>query len=176
VLVDSSRVTYGLSRLGVLPRGLGEVHKRFRTPVWALLVLAFIPVLALVLYLSSGSTSTAVVDIASAGGLLFATYYCAVALFCAYAFRHSAVSSLKNLVLTALPLLGGIAVIYVIIKSVPTEPKSVLWIWIVLSLIGIPIGLAIKTAKPKLQFFDRADTHAFKGLVDIAGEDETTPT
>jgi APA family basic amino acid/polyamine antiporter len=47
-LVMASRVIYGMARRGLLPRGLGDVHARTRTP-WRAVVLAFLLALALAL-------------------------------------------------------------------------------------------------------------------------------
>jgi amino acid transporter len=152
-IVDGSRIMFGMSREKAVPRVLGQVSSRFRTPVAGLVVMGLIPVLALVLYLASSSLEKTIVYIDSTGGLLFAGYYVVISLYSIWYYRSVLLRDAKEFVLgLLLPLLGAATLVYVIIKSLPGTPGVVKVLALVLFLVGIPLALLSK-AITKSPFF-----------------------
>ena len=86
-IVDGSRIMFGMGRDRTVPKALGRVNPRFRTPVAGLIVMGVIPVLALILYLASGSLQKTIIYIDSTGGLLFAGYYVVISLYSIWYYR-----------------------------------------------------------------------------------------
>jgi amino acid transporter len=152
-IVDGSRIMFGMSRERTVPRRLGVVSRRFRTPVAGLIVMGVIPVLALVLYLASSSLQKTIVYIDSTGGLLFAGYYVVISLYSIWYYRSVLLRDAREFVLgLLLPLIGAVTLGYVIVKSLPTTAGQVQVIALVLFLVGIPLAFLAK-ALTKSPFF-----------------------
>jgi amino acid transporter len=152
-IVDGSRIMFGMSRERTVPRRLGVVSRRFRTPVAGLIVMGVIPVLALVLYLASSSLQKTIVYIDSTGGLLFAGYYVVISLYSIWYYRSVLLRDAREFVLgLLLPLIGAATLGYVIVKSLPTTAGQVQVIALVLFLVGIPLAFLAK-ALTKSPFF-----------------------
>jgi len=73
-------MNFGLSREGLLPRWLGRLSRRHRTPAPALIVAAVIPVAALIIYLANTSAGTTIGLISGTAGLLYIVIYVAGAI------------------------------------------------------------------------------------------------
>ena len=111
---------FGMGRDGTVPRGLGRVNPRFRTPVAGLVVMGVIPVIALIMYLASASLQKTIVYIDSTGGLLFAGYYVVISLYSIWYYRTVLFRDAREFVMgLLLPLVGAGTLVYVIIKSMP---------------------------------------------------------
>jgi amino acid transporter len=152
-IVDGSRITFGMSRDRTLPRRLGQVNRRFATPVAGLILMGVIPVIALALYLASSSLQKTIVYIDSTGGLLFAGYYVVISLYSIYYYRTVLLRDAKEFLLgLLLPLAGAGTLVYVIIKSLPGTATPVKIIALVLFLVGIPLALLSK-ALTRAPFF-----------------------
>src|SRR6202167_5598827 len=144
-IVDGSRIMFGLGRDRTVPKALGRVNPRFRTPIAGLVVMGVIPILALVLYLASSSLQKTIVYIDSTGGLLFAGYYVVISLYSIWYYRTVLVRDIREFVLgLLLPLVGAGTLVYVIVKSLPGTPVPVRILALVLFLIGIPLALLSK--------------------------------
>ena len=144
-IVDGSRIMFGMGRDRTVPKALGRVNPRFRTPVAGLIVMGVIPVLALVLYLASDSLQKTIIYIDSTGGLLFAGYYVVISLYSIWYYRTVLFRDLREFVLgLLLPLVGAATLVYVIVKSLPGTPVPVRIIALVLFLVGIPLAFLSK--------------------------------
>jgi amino acid transporter len=144
-IVDGSRIMFGMGRDRTVPRALGRVNSRFRTPVAGLVVMGVIPVVALILYLASASLEKTIVYIDSTGGLLFAGYYVVISLYSIWYYRTVLFRDMREFVMgLLLPLVGAGTLIYVIVKSLPGTPTPVKIIAVVLFLVGIPLALLSK--------------------------------
>ncbi len=121
------------------------MNPRFRTPVAGLIVMGVIPVLALILYLASGSLQKTIIYIDSTGGLLFAGYYVVISLYSIWYYRTVLFRDLREFLLgLLLPLVGAATLVYVIVKSLPGTPVPVRIIAVVLFLVGIPLAFLSK--------------------------------
>ena len=144
-IVDGSRIMFGMGRDRTVPKALGRVNPRFRTPVAGLIVMGVIPVLALILYLASGSLQKTIIYIDSTGGLLFAGYYVVISLYSIWYYRTVLFRDLREFLLgLLLPLVGAATLVYVIVKSLPGTPVPVRIIAVVLFLVGIPLAFLSK--------------------------------
>ena len=119
-IVDGSRIMFGMGRDKLLPRALGRVQPRWRTPVAGLVVMSVIPIIALALYLASSSLTKTIVYIDSTGGLLFAGYYMVISLYSIFYYRSVLLRDAREFLLgLLLPLIGAATLVYVIVKSLP---------------------------------------------------------
>ena len=144
-IVDGSRIMFGMGRDRTVPKALGRVNPRFRTPVAGLIVMGVIPVLALILYLASSSLQKTIIYIDSTGGLLFAGYYVVISLYSIWYYRTVLFRDLREFLLgLLLPLVGAATLVYVIVKSLPGTAVPVRIIALVLFLVGIPLAFLSK--------------------------------
>ena len=144
-IVDGSRIMFGMGRDRTVPRALGRVNPRFRTPVAGLVVMGVIPIIALILYLASNSLQKTIVYIDSTGGLLFAGYYVVISLYSIWYYRTVLFRDVREFLLgLLLPLVGAATLVYVIVKSLPGTPVPVRIIAVVLFLVGIPLAFLSK--------------------------------
>jgi amino acid transporter len=166
-IVDGSRIMFGMARDRTVPRPLGVVHRRFRTPVAGLIVMGVIPIIALILYLASSSLQKTIIYIDSTGGLLFAGYYVVISLYSIWYYRSVLLRDAREFLLgLLLPLVGAGTLVYVIIKSLPGTPVPVRILALVLFLIGIPLALLSKAITHAPFFHTRRERYT---------EDSPTP-
>ena len=160
-IVDGSRIMFGMGRDRTLPRRLGRVHSRFRTPVAGLVVMGVIPVLALILYLASSSLQKTIIYIDSTGGLLFAGYYVVISLYSIWYYRTVLFRNIREFLLgLLLPLVGAATLVYVIVKSLPGTPVPVRIIALVLFLVGIPLAFLSKAITRAPFFATRRESYS----------------
>lgn len=108
-LVESSRVTFAMARDHLFAPAIARIHRRFRSPWVAALLLGVIPPLALIPYLVSAGATTAIGYIISADGLLYLLMYFIIAAACVWYYRNYLRTSTKNLVVSGLlPLAGAL--------------------------------------------------------------------
>ncbi len=158
-IVDGSRIMFGMGRDRTVPKALGRVNPRFRTPVAGLVVMGVIPILALILYLASGSLQKTIY-IDSIGGLLFAAYYVVISLYSIWYYRTVLFRNLREFLLgLLLPLVGAATLVYVIVKSLPGTPVPVRIIAVVLFLVGIPLAFLSKVITRAPFFATRRESY-----------------
>ena len=151
---------FGMGRDKLLPRALGRVHPRWRTPIAGLAVMSVIPIIALALYLASSSLTKTIVYIDSTGGLLFAGYYVVISLYSIYYYRSVLLRDTREFLLgLLLPLVGAGTLVYVIVKSLPGTPVPVRIIALVLFLVGIPLAFLSKAITRAPFFATRRESY-----------------
>ena len=114
--IGGARTLLSMADRGALPRALGEVHPKYRTPAKATLAFSAI---GLVYFVGMTIISdTVLVDSLTALGLIVAAYYALTGLACVAYFRTRLSRSPRELVTLGLaPLAGAAALIFVLIKS-----------------------------------------------------------
>jgi len=143
-----------------VPRQLGQVNRRFQTPVAGLVVMGVIPVLALILYLANDSLQRTIVYIDSTGGLLFAGYYVVISLYSIWYYRSVLFRDAREFLLgLLLPLIRAATLVYVIVKSMPGTPTPVRILALVLFLVGIPLALLSKAITRAPFFATRRESY-----------------
>jgi len=166
-LQNFSRVSFGLSRDGLLPKWLGLLS-RHRTPAYALIFSAVIPVAALILYLANASAGKTIGLISGTAGLLYIVLYVGGAIACIWYYRRTLLASARQFILAGLlPLIGGAMLVYAAITAFPTTPDGTLIPFIVMFVAVLPAAWLVK-------YFTKAPFFSLPTLV--AGEPEPPDT
>lgn len=152
-LQNFSRMSFGLSREGLLPKWLGRLS-RHRTPALALILSAVIPVAALIIYLANASAGKTIGLISGTAGLLYIVIYVAGAIGCIWYYRRTLMTRARQFILAGvLPLIGGAGLVYAAITAFPTTPHGTLYPFIAMFVLIFPAAWLVKhfTRAP---FFD----------------------
>jgi amino acid transporter len=152
-LQNFSRMGFGLSREGLLPKWLGRLS-RHRTPAIGLSIAAIIPVAALIIYLANASAGKTIGLVSGTAGFLYIVIYVAGAIACIWYYRRTLTSSVRQFILAGvLPFLGGAGLVYAAIVAFPTTPHGTLYPFIVMFVLIFPAAWLVKyfTRAP---FFD----------------------
>ncbi len=119
-IIQVSRTLFAMGRDGTLPRALGAVHPRLRTPWIATIVVAII---SLALFVGSqfiGSLGSILTDGINAIGLQIAVYYSLAGLAVVALYRKHIFKSVGNFIFMGLwPLVGAIFMIVMFFKTIP---------------------------------------------------------
>jgi amino acid transporter len=171
-LQNFSRMSYGLSRDGLMPRWLGRLSSH-RTPANALILSAVIPVAALIVYLSSSSAGRTIGLVSGTAGFLYIVLYVAGAIGCIWYYRRRLFSSARMLILAGvLPFIGGAVLVYAAIFAFPTTPGETLYPFIVM-FVGAFLAAWLVKRFTKAPFFDQkvlvADRSGPEAEVALAG-------
>jgi amino acid transporter len=137
-IVLSARIVYGMASRQVLPVFLGNVSRRFATPVAASILVGVLIIGLTWVYLLATSVQNAFTDVVDVTGLLFAIFYALTALATiAYYWRRIFSNPTDTLILGVLPLGAVGFLMWVLAKTLSTAPAAQVW-----SLIGV-IGAGV---------------------------------
>jgi amino acid transporter len=137
-IVITARIAYGMASHRVLPPILGNVSRRYATPVIGTIIIAVILIAATWAYLLSSSIATVFSAVVSVTGLLFAGFYTFTALAAVAYYRRRVFSNVwDGLMAGFLPLAAAVFLAWVVVKSLQTASASERW-----SLVGI-IGAGV---------------------------------
>jgi len=137
-VVILARMTYGMAIHRVLPPVLGNVNRRFSTPVVASVVIGLILIIATWVYLLSTSVATVFGDVINITGILYAFFYVLTAFAAMTYYRRRVFSNIwDGLLVGILPLAAAGFLIWIVVKSLGTAPWSQRW-----SVIGI-VGVGV---------------------------------
>jgi amino acid transporter len=136
--VLSARIVYGMASRNVLPPFLGNVSKRFGTPVWASILIGVSIIGLTWVYLLATSMQEAFTDVADVTGLLFAIFYALTALATIAYYRRRIFASLTDATVLGILPLGSVAFLaWVLGKTLSVAPAAQVW-----SLAGV-VGVGI---------------------------------
>jgi amino acid transporter len=111
-----------------LPQFLGNVSRRFSTPVAASVLTGIFTIIIAGVYLLATSIEGAFDDVVGLSGQLFAAFYILTAIATIVYYRRRVVSSAWNaIVLGILPLAAAGFLIWVLIKFLQTTTPASLW-------------------------------------------------
>jgi amino acid transporter len=117
-IIGTSRLIFSMSRDKVLPRRLGGISARYRTPAFATVGLGGIVIVFGVIDIYQSSVATAISDLISVSGFLYALFYAITGLAAAWVYRRLIGRSVKDAILLGLlPLAGAGLLIWVTIKG-----------------------------------------------------------
>jgi amino acid transporter len=120
-ILQFTRTMYAKGRDGALHPRYAVLHKSWKTPWVATLVITLFGLAMLFLSSNFPSVQLIIKDSVNAIGFQVAFYYSLAALACAWHFRHSARRSVPELVMLMLwPLTSALFLIFIAIYSVPT--------------------------------------------------------
>jgi amino acid transporter len=127
-IVLTARIVYGMARRQVLPAFLGQVSRRFATPVAASIVIGLLIVALTWVYLLATSVQDSFNDVVAITGVLFAVFYILTALATiAYYRRRVAASVGDALTLGVLPVAASVLLGWIVVKSLGPAPAAELW-------------------------------------------------
>jgi amino acid transporter len=138
-LIQVTRTMFAMGRDNTLPKFLGRVNTKRKTPIFATMVVAGI---SLCLFIA-GQFFTSVLAILTDGinaiALQICIYYCLAGLAVIVLFRRQLLLSISNFIFMGLwPFIGAVFMAYLFIKSIPTlydsDPAT---IWIGLGAIAL---------------------------------------
>jgi amino acid transporter len=138
-IVLTARIVYGMAGYRVLPEFLGDVSRRFATPVAASVVVGVAIIGLAWVYLLATSVQNAFTAIVSVTGLLFAIFYILTALATIAYYRRRLRRPADLLLLGILPLGAAGFLGWITVRSLQEAPWT--WRW---SLIGVvAVGLVL---------------------------------
>ena len=152
-IVLGARVIYGMASHRVLPPFLGNVNRRFSTPLAASLLVGLTLIGLTWAYLLSTSLATAFNDAIAVTALLYAAFYILTALAAiTYYWRRVFSNALDAVILGVLPLAAAGFLGWILVKSLMAAPAA--QIWSLVAIVGVGVLLML-TARFVLrpQFF-----------------------
>jgi amino acid transporter len=116
-IIPASRTGLSMARRAAMPRALGRIHPRFRTPDVSTWLVAGI---AIVWYLViSAISENALLDSITALSLLIAFYYALTGIACAVYYRRELTASVRNFVLIGVgPVVGALLLLWLLVESI----------------------------------------------------------
>src|SRR5580700_8220342 len=137
-IVLGARVIYGMASHRVLPPFLGNVNRRFSTPVAASILVGVILLGGTWAYLLSTSLANAFNQAIAVTALLYAAFYVLTALAAVvYYWRRVFSNVLDGVILGVLPLAAAGFLSWIFVKSLQAAPSPQIW-----SLVGI-VGVGV---------------------------------
>ncbi|MGK2954247.1 MAG: APC family permease [Solirubrobacterales bacterium] len=115
-ILPASRTSMSMARAEAMPKALGDISKRFFTPVVSTVIIG---VLAIIWYLPAKLISeNFLFDSLSALSLMIAFYYAFTGFGCAFYYRHELRKSAKNFLFVGVaPVIGALILSYLFVKS-----------------------------------------------------------
>ena len=152
-IVLGARVIYGMANHRVLPPFLGNVNRRFATPVAASLVVGLTLLGFTWAYLLATSLANAFDDAIAITALLYAAFYIFTALAAViYYWRRVFSSVLDAVTLGVLPLGAAGFLGWILVKSLQVAPTPQLWTLVAIIGVGIVLMLVARLVL-RPQFF-----------------------
>jgi amino acid transporter len=152
-IVLGARVIYGMANHRVLPSFLGNVNRRFATPVAATVVFGLTLLGLTWAYLFATTLASAFNDLIAVTALIYAAFYILTALTAmTFYWRRIFSSALDTVILGMLPLGAAGFLGWIMVKSLQTAPASQIWSLVGIVVIGMIVMLAARLVL-RPQFF-----------------------
>ena len=147
-LIQVTRTLFAMGRDHTIPFAFGRINRRWKTPVFATLVVVGV---SLVLFIGSnflGSVGDILSNAISSIGLQIAFYYALAGLAVVVAYRRVIFKSVKNFIFIGLwPAVGAVFMIFIFCTSIPSND-------IIVNILGV--GLIAVGVIPMLLFYRNA--------------------
>jgi amino acid transporter len=144
-IVSLSRITYGMAGYRVLPAVMGNVSRRFRTPVIASLIMGVTLIVVTWIYLLSTSVANLFTELISVDGLLYASFYILTALAAMVYYRRRIFSNAWDALLVGILPLGAIAfLLWIVVKTLQSGTSQERWSLIGIVAAGVLVMLAFR--------------------------------
>lgn len=155
-LVQVSRTLFAMGRSRVIPFSFGRINRRWKTPVFATLVVVVVSLLLFVLANVFGDSVGQILGWAiSSIGLQIAFYYSLAGFAVVIGFRKVLFRSVKNFLLIGLwPFAGAVFMLYIFVMAIPNNELAVNILGLGLIVVGV-IPLALFYRKAKETYFTR---------------------
>lgn len=154
-LVQVSRTLFAMGRARTIPFAFGKINRRWKTPVFATLVVVCVSLVLFVLAnLVGGSIGDILSNVLSSIGLQIAFYYALAGFAVVIGFRKVIFNSVKNFILIGLwPFIGACFMVYIFVMSIPNNEP-------VVNILGA--GLIVVGVIPMLLFYSKAKETYFR--------------
>ena len=174
-ILPTSRTTLSMATHGAIPSYFGRIHRRYLTPSTSTI---WMGIVSIVWYVFLTIVSTNILyDSIAALGLMIAFYYGLTGFACVWFFRRNLRTPKGILLAGVFPLLGGLSLGFILVKSVIVLAKPAnsasgtswfgvgppLLITIVLMLVGVVLMLGQRRVSPA--FFRRHAESPPEGMV-----------
>jgi amino acid transporter len=117
-ILPTARTTLSMAKWGALPNVIGRIHPRFLTPTVSTIGMGALSAVWTALLLVFNSNQDVLNDSVTALGFEICFYYGFTGLACAWYFRRELFKSVRGFLLAGLlPVLGGVAMGFVFVKS-----------------------------------------------------------
>ncbi len=127
-IIGTSRVAYSMARDRVLPRRIGSISDKYRTPAFATLLLGGSMIVLGVIDVFATSVASAMDVIINSSGVLYSIFYAVTGLAATWYYRRVIFQSGKNvLLLGILPLAGAALLIWVTVKGTQALTDGERW-------------------------------------------------
>jgi amino acid transporter len=158
-IVLGARVIYGMASHRVLPPFLGNVNRRFATPVAATVVVGLILLGLTWAYLLSTSLANAFNDAIAVTALLYAAFYILTALAAIiYYWRRVFSNLLDAVILGVLPLSAAGFLGWILVRAVQAAPAAQIWSLVAIVGVGVLLMLAARVVLRPQYFHLRRET------------------
>jgi amino acid transporter len=156
-IVLGARVIYGMANHRVLPPFLGNVNRRFATPIAASLVVGLTLLGLTWAYLLSTSLATAFDDAIAITALLYAAFYILTALAAViYYWRRVFSNAMDAVILGILPLAAAGFLGWILVKSLMAASAAQVWSMVAIIGVGVLLMLAARILlRPQFFHFRR---------------------
>lgn len=152
-IVLGARVIYGMASHRVLPPFLGNVNRRFSTPVAASLLVGLTLLGLTWAYLFSTSLANAFNDAIAVTALLYAAFYILTALAAiTYYWRRVFSNVMDAMNLGVLPLAAAGFLGWILVKSIMAAPAAQIWSLVAIVCVGVLLMLVARIVL-RPQFF-----------------------
>jgi amino acid transporter len=130
-IIQVTRSLFSMARARTLPARFGHVHRQWKTPVFATLVVCAVSLTTFIAANFIGGINTILSDAETAIDLQICVYYALAGFAAVVAFRRYALKSVKNLVLMLLfPLLGACFMLYIFAEALITNSIAGVALWL----------------------------------------------
>jgi amino acid transporter len=144
-IVSLSRITYGMAGYRVLPAVMGNVSRRFATPVVASIIMGITLIVVTWIYLLSTSVANLFSELISVDGLLYASFYILTALaVIAYYWPRIVSNAWDALLAGILPLAAVGFLAWIVVKTVQSGTSPERWSLIGIVVSGVLVMLAVR--------------------------------
>jgi amino acid transporter len=145
-IIGTSRLVFSMSRDKVLPRRLGVVNERFRTPAFGTILLGALTIVFGVVDIYQSSVANAIDDLIDVSGFLYASFYAITGLAATWYYRRLLGKSLKDaLILGLLPLSGAALLIWVAMKGEEGLSSAERFILLAVGVLGLILMVVAAT-------------------------------
>jgi amino acid transporter len=158
-IVLGARVIYGMASHRVLPPFLGNVSRRFTTPVAASLAVGVVLLGGTWAYLLSTSLANAFNDAIAVTALLYAAFYILTALAAImYYWRRVFSNFLDGVILGVLPLAAAAFLGWILVKSIQAATGPQIWSLVGIMAVGVILMLVARFVLRPAFFHLRRET------------------
>jgi amino acid transporter len=144
-IVSLARITYAMAGHRVLPAVMGNVSRRFATPVVATIIMGATLIVVTWIYLLSTSVANLFTELISVDGLLYAAFYILTALAVIAYYWHRIASNAWDALLIGILPAGAIAFLgWIVVRTVQTGTSQERWSLIGIVVAGVVVMLALR--------------------------------